>query len=69
MEDKMNFSAGIVQSSYGKDLVIVVQFSGEIRVKSIIVIGGSEGTSPSKMKIYKNEEAVDINIVEEKKPI
>jgi len=33
------------------------------------VIGGEDGTAPSKMKLYKNVEAVDINIMEDKKPI
>lgn len=46
-----------------------VPFNGEIKVKSICVIGGEDGTAPSKMKLYKNVEAVDINIMEDKKPI
>lgn len=58
-----------MESGYGKDLVIKIPFDGEIKVKSIIVIGGDEGSAPSKMKLYKNVEAVDINILEEKKPI
>jgi hypothetical protein len=56
-------------SAYGKDLVIVIPFNSEVRIKSIIVIGGDEGTAPSHMKIYKNEIAVDINIIEDKKEI
>jgi hypothetical protein len=43
----MDFSKGIVESSYGKDLVVFVPFQGEIRVKSIVIIGGHEGTAPS----------------------
>jgi len=65
----MNFSAGVCQSGYGKDLVVYIPFNGEIKVKAIIVIGGDEGTAPSKMKLYKNVSTVDINILEEKKPI
>jgi hypothetical protein len=65
----MDFSQGIVQSGYGKDLVVFIPFDGEIKVKAIVVIGGDEGTAPSKMKLYKNVEAVDINIIEEKKPL
>ena len=38
-------------------------------MKAVIVIGGEDGTAPSNMKVYKNVEAVDINILEEKKPI
>ncbi|CDW90648.1 UNKNOWN [Stylonychia lemnae] len=65
----MNFSQGVCQSGYGKDLVIYIPFNGEIKVKAIIVIGGDEGTAPSKMKLYKNVSTVDINIMEEKKPL
>ena len=57
------------ESGYGTDLVVYIAFTGEIRVKSVVVIGGDEGTSPAKMKLWKNVEAVDINILEEKKPV
>lgn len=59
----------MTQSGYGKDLVVFVPFNGEIKIKTICVIGGEDGTAPSKMKLYKNVEAVDINILEDKKPI
>jgi hypothetical protein len=65
----MDFSKGVTQSAYGKDLVVYIPFNGEIKIKAICVIGGEDGTAPSKMKIYKNVEAVDINIMEDKKPI
>ena len=42
---------------------MVIPFDGEIKIKSIVIIGGEDGTSPSKMKLYKNVEAVDINII------
>lgn len=44
-------------------------FQGEMRIKSICVVGGSDGTAPSKMKLYKNENNVDASICEEKKCI
>eukprot|EP00347_Sterkiella_histriomuscorum_P021497 403333773 len=69
IEERMDFSKGVCQSGYGKDLVVYIPFNGEIKVKSIIIIGGEDGTAPANMKIYKNVEAVDINILEEKKPI
>ena len=46
-----------------------IPFNGEIKIKAICVVGGEDGTAPSKMKIYKNVEAVDINILEDKKPV
>ena len=71
-DDKMKFredSSIGTESDYGPELVVVIPFSGEMRVKSICVIGDGDGQAPSKMKLYKNEEAVDINLIEEKKPI
>ena len=31
--------------------------------------GGTNGDAPSKMKVYKNEEIVDFNILEDKRPV
>lgn len=50
-------------------MVLYIPFNGEIRVKAICVIGGEEGSAPSKMKLYKDVEAVDMSILEDKKPI
>ena len=50
-------------------MVVMIPFAGEVKVKSICVAGGVEGRAPSKMKVYKNEEAVDFNIIEEKKAV
>ena len=47
----------------------MIPFAGEIKLKSICVAGGVDGRSPSKMKVYKNEEAVDFSIIEEKKAV
>lgn len=57
------------ESDYGVDMVVYIPFKGEMRIKSICVVGGFEGSSPSKLKLYKNENNVDISIIEEKKPI
>ena len=56
-------------SDYGPEMVVVIPFTSEVKVKSICVAGGVDGTAPSKMKVYKNEEAVDFSIIEDKKPV
>jgi len=63
----MDFREGTLQTAYGPDMVISIPFSSEVKVKTIIVIGGEEGTAPSKMKVWKNRETVDIDILEEPK--
>ena len=62
VNDKFNFADGLVKSGSGKDMVIVIPFTCEVRVKCISLIGGDDGESPQTMKVYKNEEAVDIDI-------
>ena len=57
------------ESDYGPEMVVVIPFAAEVKVKSICVAGGVDGTAPSKMKVYKNEEAVDFSILEDKKPV
>ena len=67
IENKLDFSKGPLKSGYGKDMVLVIPFTCEVRVKCICLIGGDEGEAPITLKLYKNEEAVDVNIQEEKK--
>ena len=69
IDQKMDFSKGIVKSGYGKDMVIKITFTCEVRVKCICLIGGDEGEAPTTLKLYKNEEVVDISIQEDKKPV
>jgi len=69
INNKMDFSKGPVKSGYGTDMVFVIPFSAEVRVKCICLIGGDDGEAPTELKLYKNEENVDISIQEDKKPI
>ena len=59
IENKMDFSNGPVKSGYGTDMVFVIPFTAEVRVKCICLIGGDDGESPSTLNLYKNEENVD----------
>ena len=49
--------------------MLVIPFTHEVRVKAIVLMPCADGQAPSTMKLYKNEENVDIDIVEDKKPI
>ena len=57
------------QSDYGPELIISIPFDGECAIKSICIIGAGEGRCPTRMRLYKNETAVDADICENKKPI
>ena len=69
LEDKNKYGDNILKSGYGKDMVIVIPFNCEVRVKSICMVSGDDGEAPKEMKLYKNEEAVDISIQEDKTPL
>mmetsp|Transcript_45275 Transcript_45275/g.60111 ORF Transcript_45275/g.60111 Transcript_45275/m.60111 type:complete len:127 (+) Transcript_45275:240-620(+) len=51
------------------DMVVKIQFNSEVKVKAIKVAGGADGTSPNKLRVYKNEEVVDFDIIQDKKPL
>ena len=50
-------------------MVIKIPFNCEVRVKSICFISGDGGEAPSKLKLYKDLEGVDISIQEERKAV
>ena len=71
-DDKMGFVADpskSVRSDFDSELVVVIPFKGELRIKFLTVIGASGGYAPNSVKLYKNEQAVDFSIIEEKKPL
>ena len=49
-------------------LVIKIPFATEVKVKSINLIGGTEGTHPKKLHIYCNPPTVDFSTLEDLKP-
>lgn len=45
------------------ELMVVVPFTSPIKLASVIVIGGDEGTCPSKVRLYVNREGLDFSSV------
>uniref|UniRef100_A0A069DQI4 Putative thioredoxin-like protein n=2 Tax=Triatominae TaxID=70999 RepID=A0A069DQI4_9HEMI len=52
-EERLNFEK-FVESDADEELLINIPFTGNIKLKGIIVIGGEDQSHPSKMKLYKN---------------
>jgi hypothetical protein len=34
------------------ELLVFVPFTSDVKIKSISIVGGPEGTSPSKLRVY-----------------
>eukprot|EP00898_Chlorokybus_atmophyticus_P001241 jgi/Chlat1/2117/Chrsp17S02711 len=59
-EERLDFSAGCCESNEDDpELLIFIPFSVDVKIKSICVIGGTDGTSPVRMKVFTNREDMD----------
>ena len=43
------------------DLIIHIPFSSQVNLKSMIIIGGEDGMSPAKIKIFVNKKVSDVD--------
>jgi len=54
-----------VESDVDEELLFNVPFTGTVKLKGIIVVGGEDDTHPSKMKLFKNRPNInfdDVNV-------
>lgn len=51
------------------ELLITIPFNGAVKVKAISVIGGSDGSSPSRLKAYTNRNDLDFPAVADMAPV
>ncbi|XP_022193636.1 PITH domain-containing protein CG6153 [Nilaparvata lugens] len=52
-EERLN-QEKFVESDVDEELLFNIPFTGNIKLKGIIVVGGDSGSHPSKMRLYKN---------------
>lgn len=45
------------------ELLITIPFNGAVKIKAISIIGGADGTSPSRLKAYTNRNDLDFATV------
>ena len=50
------------------ELLIHVPFTGNVKIKAISVMGGSEDTGPSALRVYVNREDIDFAAVSDLPP-
>ncbi|KAL6961604.1 hypothetical protein U1Q18_039378 [Sarracenia purpurea var. burkii] len=54
-EQRLNSSEGHLESNEGDpELLVFILFTSDVKIKSISVVGGAHGTSPSKMRAYSH---------------
>ncbi|KAL4592633.1 hypothetical protein LXL04_005636 [Taraxacum kok-saghyz] len=61
-EQRLSSSEGILESNDGDpELIVFIPFTSDVKIKSISIVGGADGTSPSKMRAFINREGIDFS--------
>ncbi|PRP75130.1 hypothetical protein PROFUN_03966 [Planoprotostelium fungivorum] len=58
-----------LESDDDEELIIYIPFTASIKLKSFMIIGGNQGDSPKKLKIFTNREDVDFSNASSLKPV
>lgn len=65
--DQRKSKEGYLESAVDEELLLVVPFTVSTNLKSFQIIGGDNESCPSKVKIFKNNELLDIETATQKK--
>jgi PITH domain len=68
-ENKLERDLVIQSNERDPELLVYVPFICPVKVLSIIVIGGGNGTTPSEVRIFKNQDSLDFSNVQNMTPV
>ncbi|EEF45809.1 expressed protein, putative [Ricinus communis] len=69
-EQRLDFSGEYLESNDGDpELLVYIPFSPDVKIKSISIVGGADGTSPSKMKAFINRDSIDFSDAQSMQPV
>ncbi|XP_073026017.1 uncharacterized protein [Primulina eburnea] len=61
---------GHLESNNGDpELIVFIPFTSDVKIKSISVVGGADGTSPSKMRAFINRDGIDFSDAQNMQPV
>ncbi|GMH44917.1 hypothetical protein BSKO_12874 [Bryopsis sp. KO-2023] len=67
---RTDFSGGSLKSNEDDpELLLHIPFTGSVTLKAFCIIGGPDGTSPSKVRAYINRDDLDFGSMEETAPL
>ncbi|XP_055820463.1 uncharacterized protein LOC129889256 isoform X2 [Solanum dulcamara] len=53
---------GHLESNEGDpELIVFIPFTADVKIKSIAIVGGADGTSPAKMRAFINRDGIDFS--------
>ncbi|CAK9210635.1 unnamed protein product [Sphagnum troendelagicum] len=68
-ENRLDFSTALESNDDDPELILFIPFTTDVKIKSISIIGGSDGTSPSKMRAFMNRDDIDFSAAADLLPI
>ncbi|XP_026419058.1 PITH domain-containing protein 1 [Papaver somniferum] len=69
-EQRLDISTGLLESNDGDpELIVFIPFTSDVKIKSISIVGGADGTSPSKMRAFINREGIDFSDAQGMQPV
>lgn len=61
-EHRLNSSGEHLESNDGDpELLVFIPFTSDVKIKGISIVGGTDGTSPSKMRAFINRDGIDFS--------
>ncbi|KAA3477495.1 PITH domain-containing protein 1-like [Gossypium australe] len=58
-----------VLAFFGQESLAGLWFTSDVKIKSISVVGGADGTSPSKLRVFINREGIDFSDAQSMQPV
>ncbi|KAE8799269.1 thioredoxin family Trp26-like protein [Hordeum vulgare] len=69
-DQRLETSGGFLESNEGDpELLVFIPFTSDVKIKSIAVVGGADGTSPSRMRAFINREGIDFSDAQNMQPV
>nr|ABK26072.1 unknown [Picea sitchensis] len=69
-EHRLDNSSEFLESNDGDpELIVFIPFTSDVKIKSISVVGGTGGTSPSRMRAFINRDSIDFSDAQEITPV
>lgn len=68
-EQRLDLSTVLASNDDDPELIVFVPFTTDVKLKSICIIGGVDGSSPSKMRAFLNRDDIDFSQANDLTPI
>ncbi|KAK8597543.1 hypothetical protein V6N13_094947 [Hibiscus sabdariffa] len=69
-EERLNSAGEHLESNEGDpELLVYIPFTSDVKIKSISIVGGADGTSPSKLRVFINRDGIDFSDAQSMQPV